>query len=69
MPQRYVCSECGFVLWESEGDELEPRKNRSWDINYELKTPQEVMEMLDGRCPRCGHRLAFHPRNITVKVS
>ncbi|UCC33275.1 MAG: hypothetical protein JSW53_05780 [Candidatus Bathyarchaeota archaeon] len=51
MPQKVVCRECGFVLYE----------------DLDLKAPDEIMQQYDGKCPSCGKKLTFTPENIEVK--
>ena len=51
MPQRVLCLECGFVLYE----------------DIDLKAPDEIIQQHDGRCPSCGKKLIFVPENIEVK--
>jgi len=51
MPQRVVCQKCGYVLYE--GDELKP--------------PDEILQRYNGKCPRCGRKLALVPLDIEVK--
>lgn len=53
MPQRVMCSKCGFVLHEEEED---------------LRPPDEIIQMFeDERCPRCGHKLEVVPVRIELK--
>jgi DNA-directed RNA polymerase subunit RPC12/RpoP len=33
----------------------------------ELKPPEEITQTLDGKCPKCGKKLSFMPKNIEVK--
>jgi rubredoxin len=51
LPQHVVCHECGCVLYE--GDELKP--------------PDEILHKHNGKCPKCGRKLAFIPLNVEVK--
>ncbi|MBC7131088.1 hypothetical protein H5T51_07730 [Candidatus Bathyarchaeota archaeon] len=51
MPQRVLCHECGYVLYEGE----------------ELKPPDEILQRYDGKCPGCGRKLAFLPLNVEVE--
>ncbi len=53
MPQRVVCHECGFVLYEG----------------VELKPPDEIVQSHDGKCPKCGKKLSFVPKDVEVKPS
>ncbi|MBX5320791.1 MAG: hypothetical protein QHH12_01485 [Candidatus Bathyarchaeota archaeon] len=51
MPQHVVCHQCGYVLYD--GDELKP--------------PDEIIHKYNGKCPKCGRKLAFIPLNVEVK--
>jgi ribosomal protein S27AE len=51
VPQRVVCQKCGYVLYE--GDDLKP--------------PDEIMQQCNGKCPKCGKKLAFIPLDVEVK--
>jgi ribosomal protein S27AE len=51
VPQRAVCQKCGYVLYE--GDDLKP--------------PDEIMQQCNGRCPKCGKKLALIPLDVEVK--
>ncbi|MFW6117585.1 MAG: hypothetical protein ACOC6G_03275, partial [Thermoproteota archaeon] len=51
MPQRVVCGECGYVLYEGE----------------DLKTPSEILDQYDGECPECHHKLSLAPSDVEVK--
>ena len=51
MPQKVVCRDCGFVLYE----------------DIDLKSPDEIIEQYDGRCPSCGKKLTFVPENVEIK--
>jgi len=53
MPQRVNCDECGAILYEGE----------------ELKSPEEILQMHDGKCPKCGRSLSLTPKKIEVKAS
>ena len=53
MPQRVVCQQCGYVLYEGA----------------ELKPPDEILHQHDGKCPRCGKKLALVPLDVEVKPS
>lgn len=53
MPQRVVCHKCGFVLYEG----------------VELKPPDEIVQSHDGKCPKCGKKLSFIPKDVEVKPS
>jgi len=51
MPQRVICQDCGAVLYYGE----------------ELKPPDEIIQSYDGKCPNCGRRLSFVPKNVQVE--
>ena len=35
----------------------------------ELKPPDEIIQSHDGKCPACGKKLSFIPKNVEVKAS
>lgn len=51
MPQRVVCKKCGCVLYDDD----------------ELKTPDEILNQHNGKCPKCGKKLALVPLDVEVK--
>ena len=51
MPQKTTCRDCGFILYE----------------DMDLKSPDEIIEQYDGRCPQCGKKLTFVPSEVYVK--
>ena len=51
VPQRVICEECGALLY----------------YGAELKPPDEIIQTYDGKCPKCGRRLSFVPKNAEVK--
>jgi len=53
LPQRVNCDRCGAVLYEGE----------------ELKSPEEILQMHDGKCPQCGRELSLTPKKIEVKAA
>jgi len=50
MPQRVTCAECNHMLYE----------------NNILKSPQDVIKKLDGRCPECNKKLCFEAKAISI---
>jgi len=50
MPQRVLCKECGAILYEG----------------IELKTPDEVIQANNGKCPKCGRKLSLIPHKIEI---
>lgn len=50
MPQQVLCKECGAVLYEG----------------VDLKTPDEVIQANNGKCPNCGRKLSIIPHRIEV---
>jgi len=46
-----ICHKCGAILYES----------------IELKPPEEIIVDYDGRCPTCGKKLSYIPKNFEVK--
>jgi len=53
VPQLVTCHKCGAFLYEG-GD---------------LKTPYEIIESYDGKCPNCGRRLSEIPKCLEVKLT
>lgn len=53
MPQRVVCEDCGKILYEG----------------LDLKPPDEIIQRYNGKCPKCGKRLAFVPITVEVEVA
>ena len=51
VPQRVICQKCGYVLYD-EAD---------------LKPPDEILHQYNGRCPKCGKKLALVPLDVEVK--
>jgi len=51
VPQRVICQKCGFLLYDG----------------LELKPPDEIIQSHDGKCPNCGKKLSFVPKNVEVK--
>jgi len=51
VPQRVICQKCGAVLYDGT----------------ELKPPDEIIQSHDGKCPTCGKKLSFIPKNVEVK--
>jgi len=53
LPQRVNCDRCGAILYEGE----------------ELKSPEEILQMYDGKCPNCGRNLSLTPKKVEVKAA
>ncbi len=51
MPQQVKCNKCGTLLYRGE----------------ELKSPEEILQTYNGKCPKCGRRLSLMPQNVEVK--
>jgi len=51
MPQQVVCDECGEILYKG----------------IELKPPDEIIQLHNGRCPKCGKKLSYMPIKVDVK--
>ncbi|MFB0567884.1 MAG: hypothetical protein ACETVM_04815 [Candidatus Bathyarchaeia archaeon] len=52
LPQRIHCEKCGTILYEG----------------MDVKTPHEIVQRYDGRCPKCGRRLSSIPINVEIKM-
>lgn len=50
VPQKVLCSECSYLLYEG-------------DI---LKSPQDIIKKFDGRCPKCNRKLNFSIDSVTI---
>ena len=55
MPVRYICRNCGFVLYEGPGKS-----------GY-IASPEVVARMYNHTCPRCGSSLGSIPVNIRIE--
>jgi len=53
MPQKVICSKCGYILYEG----------------MELKTPDEILQQYEERCPKCGRKLSLRPVKILIDRS
>ena len=51
MPQKVVCGDCGFILYEEK----------------ELMSIQEILSIHNGKCPKCGKRLSRTPKSVEVE--
>jgi len=51
VPQRVICQKCGALLY----------------YGAELKPPDEIIQSYDGKCPNCGKKLSYVPKNVEVK--
>ena len=48
MPQQVLCDGCGEILYQGD----------------DLKSPEEIHEMYNGRCPKCGRTLSLMPQKV-----
>jgi len=46
-----ICESCSEVLYNGA----------------DLKTPDEIIMLHEGKCPKCGKKLSFIPINVEVK--
>jgi hypothetical protein len=60
LPVQYVCNSCDAILYE---------KGMPMHKGKRFKTPQEVINDLEGICPRCHRALVFNEMEIEVKIS
>ena len=51
LAQQVNCRGCGEILYQGE----------------DLKSPEEILQMHDGKCPKCGKKLGLTPQNVEVK--
>jgi hypothetical protein len=60
MPFRFVCSECGAVLYE----DLSPNFNDG--LNKRLTYLENVIIRIGNKCSQCGHKLMKFPVHVEV---
>ncbi|MEM2969990.1 MAG: hypothetical protein QXI71_01455 [Candidatus Bathyarchaeia archaeon] len=53
MPQKVNCHECGYVLYQGQ----------------ELKSPEDILQAYEGKCPKCGAKLSMEPLNIEIEAA
>jgi hypothetical protein len=53
LPQQVNCQVCKKNLYEGD----------------DLKSPEEILQMHDGKCPNCGNKLSLTPQDVKVKPS
>jgi predicted RNA-binding Zn-ribbon protein involved in translation (DUF1610 family) len=53
VPQKVICEKCGFVLY----------------AGTELKPPDEIIQMHEGKCPECGNEISFIPKKVEVTAA
>jgi len=51
LPQRVFCRKCSTLLYEGG----------------ELKPPDEIIQMHNGKCPNCGKKLSLIPHDVEVR--
>jgi len=51
VPIRIICHKCGAILFES----IE-----------EIRSPDEIIQSHDGKCPTCRRKLSYIPINVEV---
>ena len=52
MPQMVICQQCCATLYEGE----------------ELKSPYEIVQGYNGRCPACGKKLSYMPMDVEIRL-
>lgn len=59
IPVRYVCKNCGHILYKFEkvGQDF-----------YGVRTPSEIKSIYGGKCPKCGHELQT-PTLAEIKIT
>jgi DNA-directed RNA polymerase subunit RPC12/RpoP len=50
MPQQVLCDGCGEILYQGD----------------DLKSPEEIYQMYNGVCPKCGRKLLLIPQKVKV---
>jgi hypothetical protein len=53
LPQQVNCQACKKNLYQGD----------------DLKSPEEILQMYDGKCPNCGNKLSLTPQNVKVTPS
>jgi len=53
LPQQVKCDGCGAILYEGD----------------ELKSPEEILQMHNGKCPKCGRSLSLTPKRIEIRAA
>jgi len=53
LPQKVNCHQCGFVLYQGQ----------------ELKSPEDILQTYEGKCPKCGAKLSLAPLSIDVAAA
>jgi hypothetical protein len=51
MPQRVTCNDCGHILYQG----------------LDIKPPDEISQMYNGKCPQCGRTLSIIPTTVQVQ--
>jgi len=51
LPQQVICHGCSAVLYRGD----------------DLKSPEEILQMHEGKCPECGKRLSLTPQNVNIE--
>jgi hypothetical protein len=51
MPQRVACHGCGHILYQG----------------LDIKPPDEISQMYNGKCPQCGRTLSIIPTTVQVQ--
>jgi len=65
MAIKYVCKNCGTVLYEYKYGHV-----KGQDLYYGVSPPSVVIDMYKGVCPKCGRKLEKPSVNdIVVSVS
>ena len=67
---RYVCSQCGYVLYEYRIENGKVKVSPSgFKKEAGLATPKKVIEFYGGKCPRCGKKLRLPSLdNIVIRL-
>ena len=52
MPQKIICESCGEIFFN----------------DTKLKSPEEVIQEFERKCPKCGKQLIFNPDKIDIHI-
>ena len=60
MPFKFVCSQCGAVLYE------DPSPNFNDGLNKRITYLENVLIRIGGKCSQCGHKLTKFQVHVEV---
>jgi len=68
---RYVCSQCGYLLYEYKIEKGKAKVYPSVFKKYTgVASPSEIIAFYGGKCPRCGKKLKLPTwEDITISLA